>query len=214
MSVTPTPQRILREGEVGQLVGFSRTLKWKWAKISQDFQLAIYQNRPINLSIKPTMICNLNGTSITWGYFEGSKEPVLRFTLIEPTVSMSSNGGLGCCGCLDGVGGSQSTKDLTLILHSSQELAVWIRAIQILFANSEHQPVQQGDGGSVGDECTICLSDFEHDEVVGVLPCSHRFHQECIREWLTCSHKCPLCKKNSVDTNGHPLMTTGKFSKT
>ena len=122
MSVTPTPQRILREGEVGQLVGFSRTLKWKWAKISQDFQLAIYQNRPINLSIKPTIICNLNGTSITWGYFEGSKEPVLRFTLIEPTVSVSSNGGLGCCGCLDGVGGSQSTKDLTLILHSSQEL--------------------------------------------------------------------------------------------
>jgi hypothetical protein len=210
MSVTPAPQRVLREGEVGQVVGFSRNLKWKWAKLTQDFQLAIYRNRPVNSTVQSSYLCNLNGTSLTWGYFEGSKEPVLRFSLVEPHLSGSS--GAGGCGCLGG-GRQNSTKDVTLVLHNAQELATWIRAIQILFANSEHQPVQQGDGGSVGDECTICLSEFDHEEVVGVLPCGHRFHIECITEWLTCSVKCPLCKKNSVDTSGEPLMTTAKFSK-
>ena len=206
MSVTPTPQRILREGEVGQLKGFSRNLRWQWGRLTVDYRLAIFHNKPESPSALPALICNLDQTSLTWGFFqhEGAKEYALRFALQEPPLKTSST---SCCFA------SQHSNSVTLILHSQQELATWIRAIQILFANSEHQPVQQGDGGSVGDECTICLSEFENKEIISVLPCGHRFHEDCVREWLTCSVKCPLCKKDSVDTGGQPLLTSAQFSK-
>ena len=39
-------------------------------------------------------------------------------------------------------------------------------------------------------DCPICLdkdSDFE-------LECKHRFHKDCIKEWLKIKHSCPLCR--------------------
>jgi hypothetical protein len=204
-SIAPLPSRILRQGEVGQLSGFSRSLQWKWAILDANFRLSIYQVKP-DSNILPILVCSLEQTSMTWGYFEGSKEPVLRFCLKEAPLSTATSCG---CGCFE----TGSKNEFTMVLHNDNELKIWIRAIQILFANSDHQPVQQGDGGSVGDECTICLSEFENDEVLLVLPCNHRFHQECITEWLTCSNKCPLCRENSLDTTGQPLVTPAKFRK-
>ena len=205
-SVVPLPQRVLRQGEVGIISGFSRQLKWKWAQLATDFRLSIHEAPPHSSTTLPTLICNLERTPMTWGYFEGSKEPVLRFGLHEPPLSTTSKTCQFCCS-------SQQQNEVTFVLHNQQELATWIRSIQILFANSDHQPVQQGDGGSVGDECTICLSEFENEEIIAMLPCSHRFHQECVMEWLSCSNKCPLCKQNSLDTTGQPLLTPAKFSK-
>ncbi|GLJ39528.1 hypothetical protein SUGI_0807780 [Cryptomeria japonica] len=52
-----------------------------------------------------------------------------------------------------------------------------------------------------GSECAVCLSDFEDDEMVRLLPkCSHAFHPECIDMWL-CSHDtCPVCRTSLVPT--------------
>uniref|UniRef100_A0A7S2LQY3 RING-type domain-containing protein n=2 Tax=Leptocylindrus danicus TaxID=163516 RepID=A0A7S2LQY3_9STRA len=43
--------------------------------------------------------------------------------------------------------------------------------------------------------CSVCLDEFEENEVVRQLPCRHLFHGECITPWLTQrSGNCPLCK--------------------
>jgi hypothetical protein len=43
--------------------------------------------------------------------------------------------------------------------------------------------------------CAICLDEFENKEMVRVLPCKHRFHEDCLIPWLTERHaSCPLCK--------------------
>ena len=34
------------------------------------------------------------------------------------------------------------------------------------------------------NECSICLVDFEAGQKVGLLPCCHRFHAECVMDWL------------------------------
>ncbi|KAL9327347.1 hypothetical protein ACSQ67_007992 [Phaseolus vulgaris] len=52
------------------------------------------------------------------------------------------------------------------------------------------------DGGSVEvTDCSVCLSEFEDDESVRLLPkCSHVFHAPCIDTWLKSHSSCPLCR--------------------
>ncbi|KZV38819.1 hypothetical protein F511_21821 [Dorcoceras hygrometricum] len=42
--------------------------------------------------------------------------------------------------------------------------------------------------------CSICLEDFDLGCQVVSMPCSHVFHEECIKTWLRRSHYCPLCR--------------------
>ncbi|CAE7556013.1 RNF43 [Symbiodinium natans] len=42
--------------------------------------------------------------------------------------------------------------------------------------------------------CCICLEDFAEEQQLRILPCFHRYHQDCIDEWLGRSDECPLCK--------------------
>ncbi|CAI9778569.1 unnamed protein product [Fraxinus pennsylvanica] len=45
------------------------------------------------------------------------------------------------------------------------------------------------------ESCTICLSEFyQGSEVVTRMPCSHVFHENCIKKWLKTSHYCPVCR--------------------
>ncbi|WVR07482.1 hypothetical protein IAU60_004524 [Kwoniella sp. DSM 27419] len=50
-----------------------------------------------------------------------------------------------------------------------------------------------------GQQCPICLVDFEPGEDLRVLPCEreHVYHQSCIDPWLLqVSSSCPLCRKD------------------
>ena len=43
-------------------------------------------------------------------------------------------------------------------------------------------------------ECSVCLCDMQKGECTVVLGCSHCFHPECIKEWLTRGRDtCPVC---------------------
>ncbi|CAN0913421.1 RING-H2 finger protein ATL52 [Linum grandiflorum] len=54
------------------------------------------------------------------------------------------------------------------------------------------------DGGVVeGSDCSVCLSEFEEEEKVRLLPkCRHAFHVPCIDAWLKSHATCPLCRAN------------------
>jgi len=43
-------------------------------------------------------------------------------------------------------------------------------------------------------ECPVCLKRCEQDDVYNELPCSHRFHKECVGRWLGKTNSCPLCR--------------------
>ncbi|CAO2838655.1 unnamed protein product [Amaranthus hypochondriacus] len=43
--------------------------------------------------------------------------------------------------------------------------------------------------------CPICLCDYYQNDVLMVLPeCKHRFHRDCLIEWLKLNATCPVCR--------------------
>ena len=49
--------------------------------------------------------------------------------------------------------------------------------------------------------CVVCQCGFSDGDMLGVLPCGHRFHQDCIAQGLRYSPLCPTCKHDSTDPN-------------
>jgi hypothetical protein len=47
--------------------------------------------------------------------------------------------------------------------------------------------------------CSICIEDYEQDDTIRQLSCSHIFHKNCIDPWLLKeSYKCPLCRNDTL----------------
>jgi hypothetical protein len=44
-------------------------------------------------------------------------------------------------------------------------------------------------------DCSICQDDFVLGDTVVILPCNHRFDENCIVPWLTRSGTCPVCRQ-------------------
>ena len=42
------------------------------------------------------------------------------------------------------------------------------------------------------NDCSICLAPFLSNEELSILPCLHKFHRVCIKNWLKLSKKCPI----------------------
>ncbi|XP_054778868.1 E3 ubiquitin-protein ligase ATL6-like [Prosopis cineraria] len=44
-------------------------------------------------------------------------------------------------------------------------------------------------------ECAVCLSEFNHQDTLRLLPkCNHVFHPQCIDAWLASHVTCPVCR--------------------
>ena len=41
--------------------------------------------------------------------------------------------------------------------------------------------------------CSICLGEIEAGATASALPCQHRFHRECVEDWLLRKPACPMC---------------------
>ncbi|GAV82564.1 zf-RING_2 domain-containing protein [Cephalotus follicularis] len=66
---------------------------------------------------------------------------------------------------------------------------------------------KKGDGSIEVTDCPVCLSEFQEDESLRLLPkCSHAFHVPCIDTWLKSHSNCPLCRANiiSLGSNSQP----------
>ncbi|CAD6339800.1 unnamed protein product [Miscanthus lutarioriparius] len=62
---------------------------------------------------------------------------------------------------------------------------------------ADAKALRVGGGKDAPLECAVCLSEFEDDEELRLLPsCSHAFHPDCIGEWLAGHVTCPVCRCN------------------
>ncbi|KAG6729752.1 hypothetical protein I3842_01G047000 [Carya illinoinensis] len=61
-----------------------------------------------------------------------------------------------------------------------------------IFVYSKVKDLKIGKGAL---ECAVCLSEFEDDEMLRLLPrCYHVFHPDCIDAWLASHVTCPVCR--------------------
>lgn len=59
----------------------------------------------------------------------------------------------------------------------------------------EEKTQEEADGVSVAEDCVVCLSGLEENEMAKMLPnCKHLFHVGCIDTWLASNMTCPLCR--------------------
>ncbi|XP_022131441.1 RING-H2 finger protein ATL11-like [Momordica charantia] len=68
------------------------------------------------------------------------------------------------------------------------------------FVYSNVKGVKIGKGSL---ECAVCLSEFEDEDTLRLLPkCSHVFHADCIDAWLVSHSTCPVCRASLVPKPG------------
>lgn len=61
-------------------------------------------------------------------------------------------------------------------------------------------------GNLTGVDCAVCLSKFEPDDQLRLLPlCCHAFHSSCIDAWLVTNQTCPLCRSTVYPTDADVL---------
>ncbi|KAK1362086.1 E3 ubiquitin-protein ligase ATL4 [Heracleum sosnowskyi] len=61
-------------------------------------------------------------------------------------------------------------------------------------------------GNIVSGDCAVCLSKFEAQDQLRLLPlCCHAFHVACIDTWLTSNQTCPLCRSTIHPTESDVL---------
>ncbi|KAH9371038.1 hypothetical protein HPB48_003988 [Haemaphysalis longicornis] len=53
------------------------------------------------------------------------------------------------------------------------------------------------DSGEV--MCAVCLCHYRAQELVRILPGSHRFHAACVDRWVESNSRCPVCRTDALE---------------
>ncbi|KAH6556661.1 hypothetical protein KP509_07G080200 [Ceratopteris richardii] len=65
------------------------------------------------------------------------------------------------------------------------------------------------DAQSSGDQCVMCLSQFQQQDRVRILPtCGHPFHVVCFNIWFESHACCPVCRQDIPPHAIHEFLTT------
>jgi E3 ubiquitin-protein ligase ATL6/9/15/31/42/55 len=111
----------------------------------------------------------------------------------------------------DGSGGGYSANNPALnggAARSRRQQRGLDAAVLESFPTMAYADVKAHKAGKGALECAVCLSEFDDDETLRLLPkCSHVFHPDCIDTWLASHVTCPVCRANLVpgaDDNATP----------
>jgi len=65
------------------------------------------------------------------------------------------------------------------------------------------------------DRCTVCQENYQVGEKITSLPCNHKFHKDCLVQWLHQRDTCPLCRyklteKEDLKESGNDTESKGE----
>ncbi|EIW73196.1 hypothetical protein TREMEDRAFT_56147 [Tremella mesenterica DSM 1558] len=100
-------------------------------------------------------------------------------------------------------------KKQTSKLPSSSKKALVAKVIETKLWDE----VEPEEKGMVKDlTCSVCHDEYEPDSLIGVTPCKHMYHQECLDTWFSQPNiaSCPMCRR---DLAALPIMIRFVWSK-
>uniref|UniRef100_A0A0E0GNE3 RING-type E3 ubiquitin transferase n=1 Tax=Oryza nivara TaxID=4536 RepID=A0A0E0GNE3_ORYNI len=113
-------------------------------------------------------------------------------------------GGPGGYG-VGGGGGGRVGGGFTFAAARSRRVRGLDPAVLGAFPTMAYADVKAHKAGKGALECAVCLSEFDDDETLRLLPrCSHAFHADCIDAWLASHVTCPVCRANLAFDAGVP----------
>lgn len=87
-------------------------------------------------------------------------------------------------------------------------------AVEIEMKTVESTPAGKGeDEDGEGELCSVCLCDYDDNDVLIRLPCGHLFHEACITRWLRQDSSCPHCRYNLLPARHSGGSTTRRGSR-
>eukprot|EP00092_Neocalanus_flemingeri_P035171 GFUD01038275.1.p1 GENE.GFUD01038275.1~~GFUD01038275.1.p1 ORF type:complete len:179 (-),score=58.19 GFUD01038275.1:110-646(-) len=85
----------------------------------------------------------------------------------------------------------------------------WFRVINMragLFMRADRERRRAGNDSD--NNCLICLEDMMERDSRRLNPCNHKFHIQCIDNWLAtpgrAEHTCPMCRHYIIQDNEFP----------
>merc|ERR1719158_115666 len=66
--------------------------------------------------------------------------------------------------------------------------------------------------GTDENKCMICMELFADGDMLRTLPCLHRYHRQCVDQWLNRASTCPICKRDVTDTSAPVESSAGLAS--
>jgi len=65
----------------------------------------------------------------------------------------------------------------------------------IITINSQRYSYLADNIKSENKSCSICIVDFENDDMISITNCNHIYHTDCIKEWGKYKTECPICRE-------------------
>jgi len=97
--------------------------------------------------------------------------------------------------CDDGIEEDSESEEDDVSSKNSQAFTSENNEVETSTLDDEKEDASEEDESF---DCTICLAPVEDGEKVGVLPCSHIFHAECLGHWIQRRNVCPLCQASEI----------------
>lgn len=80
------------------------------------------------------------------------------------------------------------------VMESESASGGMLPASQSVIENLPTVVLGRGDVEKNKGLCPVCKDEFEEGEKAIDLPCSHRYHSDCILTWLRMRSTCPICR--------------------
>lgn len=62
--------------------------------------------------------------------------------------------------------------------------------------NKNIKKIKDSDLENLINECSICLENYEINDKIIILNCTHIFHKRCLDLWLSNNNSCPICRED------------------